>query len=201
MRFGIGCIPSSYRHYVDWVRTAEETGFHSVGTGDSSTLWADPFVTLTIAADGTITQEATAVHSANGIVVSNDGQILYAIETEDHRLIQFKIAPDASLSDRRVFLDLDKLTHHVGHIYPDGVKIDSKGLLYIGQNPRDVHAPLAGIIFVVDAAGTLLRTLQLPSPGVPNLALSPDEKTVYVMALDQLDKPPYQGKVYAIANR
>jgi sugar lactone lactonase YvrE len=151
--------------------------------------------------DGTITQEAVDVHSANGIVVSNDGRTLYAIETEDNRLIQFKIGPDASLSDRRVFLNLDELTHHVGHIYPDGVKIDSKGLLYIGQNPRDAQAPLAGVIFIVDAEGKLLRTLQLPSPGVPNLALSPDEKTVYVMALDQLDKSPYQGKVYAIANR
>jgi gluconolactonase len=154
-----------------------------------------------LAPDGTITQEATDVHSANGIVVSNDGKILYAVETEDNRLIQFKIAPDASLSERRVFLNLDELTHHVGHIYPDGVKIDSKGDLYIGQNPRDVHAPLAGTIFVVDAAGKLLRALKLPSPGVPNLAFSPDEKTVYVMALDQLDKPPYHGKVYAIANR
>jgi gluconolactonase len=153
-----------------------------------------------LAADGTITQKASDVHSANGIVVSKDGRILYAIETEEHRLIQFKIGPDASLSDRRVFLDLDELTQHVVHIYPDGVKIDSHGLLYIGQNPRDVHAPLAGVIFVVDAAGKLLRTLQLPSPGVPNLALSPDDKTVYVMALDQLDKSPYQGKVYAIAN-
>jgi gluconolactonase len=154
-----------------------------------------------LAADGTITQEATDVHSANGIVVSNDGKILYAIETEDNRLIQFKIGADASLSERRVFLNLDELTHHVGHIYPDGVKIDSKGDLYIGQNPRDVHAPLAGTIFVVDAAGKLLRTLKLPSPGVPNLAFSPDENTVYVMALDQLDKPPYHGKVYAITNR
>ena len=154
-----------------------------------------------LAADGTITQQAADVHSANGIVVSKDGTILYAIETEDHRLIQFKIGADGALSERRVFLDLDELTHHVGHIYPDGVKIDSKGLLYIGQNPRDVHARLAGTIFVVDAAGTLLRTLKLPSPGVPNLALSPDDKTVYVMALDQLDKSPYKGKVYAIANR
>jgi gluconolactonase len=154
-----------------------------------------------LAVDGTITQEAADVHSANGIVVSNDGKVLYAIETEDNRLIEFKIGADASLSERRVFLNLDELTHHVTHIYPDGVKMDSSGLLYIGQNPRDVHAPLAGTIFVVDAAGTLLRTLQLPSPGVPNLALSPDEKTVYVMALDQLDKSPYKGKVYAIANR
>ena len=154
-----------------------------------------------LAPDGTISQKAAEVHSANGIVVSNDGKILYAIETEDHRLIQFKIGPDGSLSERRVFLDLDELTHHVVHIYPDGVKIDSQGHLYIGQNPRDAHAPLAGTIFVVDAAGKLLRTLKLPSPGVPNLALSPDEKTVYVMALDQLDQSPYRGKVYAIANR
>jgi gluconolactonase len=154
-----------------------------------------------LAADGTITQRATDVHSANGIAVSNDRRTLYVIETEDHRLIEFKIGPDASLSDRRVFLDLDDLTHNVTHIYPDGVKIDSKGQLYIGQNPRDPHARLAGTIFVVDAAGKLLRTLELPSPGVPNLALSPDEKVVYVMALDQLDKPPYHGKVYSIANR
>jgi gluconolactonase len=154
-----------------------------------------------LAPDGTITQKTADVHSANGIVVSNDGATLYAIETEEHRLIQFKIGADASLSDRRVFLNLDDLTHNVAHIYPDGVKIDSKGQLYIGQNPRDVHAPLAGTVFVVDAAGKLLRTLKLPSPGVPNLALSPDEKTVYVMALDQLDQSPYRGKVYAIANR
>jgi sugar lactone lactonase YvrE len=154
-----------------------------------------------LAADGTITQEATDIHSANGIVVSNDGKTLYVIETEDHRLLQFTIAPDGALAQRRVFLDLDELTHHVAPIYPDGVKMDSSGQLYIGQNPRDVQAPLAGTIFVVDAAGKLLRTLKLPSPGVPNLALSPDEKTVYVMALDQLDKPPYKGKVYAIANR
>ena len=153
-----------------------------------------------LAADGAISQQAVDIHSANGIVVSNDGKILYVIETEGHRLLQFKIAADASLSGRRVFLDLDELTHNVGHIYPDGVKIDSKGQLYIGQNPRNPHAALAGTIFIVDAQGKLLRTLKLPSPGVPNLTLSPDEQTVYVMALDQLDKSPYKGKVYAIAN-
>ena len=151
-----------------------------------------------LAADGTIAQKAANVHSANGIAVSNDGKTLYAIETEDNRLIQFKIGPHASLSDRRVFLNLDDLTNHVVHIYPDGVKINSKGELYIGQNPRDVHAPLVGTIFVVDAGGQLLRTLKLPSPGVPNFAFSPDEMTLYVMALDEVDKSPYQGKVYSI---
>jgi sugar lactone lactonase YvrE len=153
-----------------------------------------------IAADGTISQKASDVESANGIAVSKDGRILYVVETDGHRLVQFNIGPGDSLSDRRLFVNLDDLTHNVGHIYPDGVKIDSKGQIYIGQNPRDVHAPLAGTIFVVNADGQLLRKLTLPSPGVPNLAFSPDEKTVYVTALDQLDKPPYHGKIYSIPN-
>jgi len=151
-----------------------------------------------LAADGTIEQEAEYVESANGVAVSKDGKILYVIETEGHRLLQFNIGPGASLSDRRLFVSVDDLTNNVGHIYPDGVKIDSKGEIYIGQNPRDIHAPLAGIIFVVNADGKLLRKLTLPSPGVPNLAFSPDEKTVYVTALDELDKSPYHGKVYSI---
>jgi gluconolactonase len=154
-----------------------------------------------LAADGTISQQATGVRSANGIAVSNDGKTLYAIETEEHRLIQFSIGPAGSLSGRRTFLNVDELTHNVGHIYPDGVKIDSKGRLYIGQNPHDVHAPLAGTIFVVDARGRLLRSYKLPSPGVPNFTFSPDEATLYVMALDEVDKSPYHGKVYAIPTR
>jgi gluconolactonase len=153
-----------------------------------------------IAADGTISQKASDVESANGVAVSKDGKILYVVETDGHRLLQFNIGPGDALSDRRLFVNLDDLTGNVVHIYPDGVKIDSKGQIYIGQNPRDAHAPLAGTIFVVNADGKLLRKLTLPSPGVPNLAFSPDEKTVYVTALDQLDKSPYQGKIYSIPN-
>jgi gluconolactonase len=153
-----------------------------------------------IGADGTIAQVAIDLHNANGVAVSADGTILYVAETEEHRLLQFKIAADGSLSDRRVFVDLDELTHHVAPIWPDGVKVSSKGEIYIGQSPRDLHMPLLGQIFVLDPRGKLLRTLTLPSPKVPNLAFSPDEKTIYVMALDQIDKPPYRGKVYSIPN-
>jgi sugar lactone lactonase YvrE len=35
---------------------------------------------------------------------------------------------------------------------------------------------------------------------VPNLAFSPDEKTVYVTALDEVEKSPYRGKVYSVPN-
>lgn len=153
-----------------------------------------------LAAGGTITLAAADLSAANGLAVSLDGKTLYVIETEENRLLRFRIGPAGHLSERKVFLSLDELTHPVGHIYPDGVKIDSRGHIYIGQNPRDPHAPLAGTIFVVNAEAQLLRSIKLPSPGVPNMAFSPDEHTLYVTALDQLDKPPYRGKVYAVSN-
>jgi sugar lactone lactonase YvrE len=153
-----------------------------------------------IGADRTITQVAADLHNANGLAVSPDGTILYVVETEEHRLLQFKIGPDALLSDRRVFVNLDDLVNHVAPFWPDGVKVSSKGELYIGQSPRDLHMPLLGRILVIDARGQLLRTITLPSPKVPNLAFSPDEKTLYVTAVDQIDKPPYHGKVYSVPN-
>jgi sugar lactone lactonase YvrE len=153
-----------------------------------------------IAAAGTITLAAADLNAANGLAVSLNGETLYVIETEENRVLRFRIGPAGHLTDRRVFLNLDDLTQHVGHIWPDGVKIDSRGRIYIGQNPRDPHAPLAGTIFIVDADGHLLRSINLPSPGVPNMTFSPDERRLYVTALDQLDKSPYRGRIYSVPN-
>jgi gluconolactonase len=154
-----------------------------------------------IAPDGTISLKADFLHNANGLAVSKDGKILYLVETDANRLLKFRIAPDGSLSDRRIFVNLDDLTQHVVHIWPDGVKIDSRGEIYIGQSARETHVPLAGVIFVVDAEAHLLRELTLPSLQVPNFAFSPDEKTLYVTAVDQIDKSPFLGKVYSIPIR
>jgi gluconolactonase len=154
-----------------------------------------------IAPDGAITLKAGDLHNANGLAVSKDGKTLYVVETSEYRLQKFKIGADASLSDRELFVNLDDLTHHVVHIYPDGVKIDSRGEIYIGQSARETHVPLAGVIFVVNSDAKLLRQLTLPSLQVPNFAFSPDEKTLYVTAVDQIDRSPYLGKLYSIPNR
>jgi gluconolactonase len=154
-----------------------------------------------IAADRTISLKADDVHNANGLAVSKDGTILYVVETDENRLLKFKIGADGSLSDRRIAFNLDDLVHHAVHIWPDGVKLDSRGQIYVGQSAREYHVRYAGVIFVVDRTGRLLRQLTLPSLQVPNFAFSPDEKTLYVTAVDQFDKPPYHGKLYSILNR
>jgi sugar lactone lactonase YvrE len=153
-----------------------------------------------IARDETITDVADDLHYANGLAVSRDGRTLYVVETEEHRLLQFDIESDGRLTGRRVFVNLDDMVNHAAPIWPDGVKVSSRGEIYIGESPRDLHVPLLGRIFVLDPRGKLLREIVLPSPKVPNLAFSPDERTLYVMALDQIDQSPYRGKVYAVPN-
>lgn len=142
-----------------------------------------------------IRQVADDIHYANGIVLSNDGKTLYLAESEAGRIICFQVGEDGSLSDRRLHLWIDQVDPESGtHAYPDGLKMDSGGNLYIGQYSK-------GRILVVSSEKKLIRTLNVPSPAAPNLTFSPDEKFVYVMAVDDQNNAPYWGKVYKIPNR
>ena len=47
-----------------------------------------------IAPDGSISLAIDAVHNANGLAVSKDGKILYVVETDENRLLKFKIGPN-----------------------------------------------------------------------------------------------------------
>ena len=145
-----------------------------------------------LTADGTLTPVADDLHYANGIQLAADGKLLYVNESEAGRVITFAVQPDGSLTDRRLFVRLTALGEPEG-AYPDGIKLGPDGNLYIGQYS-------AGRILVVTTEGKLVRKLEVPSPAAPNLAFSPDGKTVYVMAVDDKKDAPYRGKVYAIAN-
>jgi gluconolactonase len=46
-----------------------------------------------------------------------------------------------------------------------------------------------------------MRAIDVPSPSAPNLNFSPDEGTVYVMAVDDVNNAPYYGKVYEVPNK
>lgn len=151
-----------------------------------------------IGADGSVKLVADNLHNANGLALSNDGKTLYLVETEDNRIIAFDVADDHTLKNRRVFLRLDDLFPGQPHIWPDGIKFNKKGEMYIGQSPRSLDAP--GKIIVVDGDAKLVRTISVPSPSMPNFAFGPDEKVLYVMALDQIDAAPWHGKVYEVPN-
>lgn len=139
--------------------------------------------------DGAITEVANDLHYANGVAVSPDGKTLYVSESEAHRVIQFDIG-EGSLSNRQVFAVINTIDPDSGELaYPDGLKVDSKGNLYIGQYSM-------GRILVVGPDKALLKTIDVPSPAAPNLTFSPDESIAYVTAIDDLDGGTYMGTVY-----
>ena len=172
------------------LRARPHGGIYFTGSGTAPGPVIDGKI-FYLAADGTITQMAVNVHNANGIAVSNDGKILYVIETDDHRLIQFKIAPGRLLfgpprlcGSRRT--DESRRAHLSRRRQNRFQRARSTSARIPATSMRRWPAPSSSST----RHGKLLRTLKLPSPGVPNFAFSPDEKTLYVTALDQLDKSP-----------
>ncbi len=131
---------------------------------------------------------ADDLHYANGVALSSDGKTLYLAESEAGRVIQFAVGKDGVLSDRRLFVRVGQVDPDSGPFaYPDGIKVDSKGNLYIGQYSK-------GRILVVSPDKKLIRTLDVPSPAAPNLTFSPDEKFVYITAVDDQNNAPTGAK-------
>ena len=53
VRFATGTTVTDFDWYRRWLDTAERAGFEMLTTGDSQSLWADPFVSMTVAAQQT----------------------------------------------------------------------------------------------------------------------------------------------------
>jgi gluconolactonase len=155
---------------------------------------SDPIVgkIFHIDAKGNLKEVAANLHYANGLALTADGKILFCVESEAARIIQFKVAPDGSLSDRRLFIRIGQVDEKSGpYAYPDGIKLDSKGNLWIGHYSQ-------GRILVVNPKKKLIASYDVPSPASPNLCFGPGEKVIYVMAVDDVKNPPYMGKVYKV---
>ena len=145
-----------------------------------------------IGTDGIITEVANDIHYANGLALSQDEKTLYCAESEASRIIQFTVGSDDSLSDRRLFVRVGAVDAKSGMLaYPDGIKVDNQGNLYIGQFSM-------GRIVVVAQDGRFVKAYDVPSPSAPNLAFSPDQTTMFVMAVDDVNNAPYWGKVYEL---
>lgn len=139
--------------------------------------------------DGNLREVANDLHYANGIVMGSDGR-LYVNESEAGRVISFKIEADGSLSDRRLFVKL-YLLGQPPSAYPDGIKLGPNGNFFVGQYS-------VGEILEISLDGKLQATHKVPSTAAPNMTFSDDGKTMYVMAVDNTQGAPYEGKVYAV---
>jgi gluconolactonase len=143
---------------------------------------------------GEIREVANDLHYANGLSMSNDGKTLFLAESEAGRVIQFEVKQDGSLTNRKLFVRIGQVDPDSGcYAYPDGLKMDGKGNLYIGQYSK-------GRIIVVSPDKKLVKTIDVPSPAAPNLNFGPGESIIYITAVDDQNNAPYWGKVYEVPN-
>ena len=150
---------------------------------------------LHMTADGnTITEVANTIHYSNGLTLANDRQHLLVAEMLAGRILSFPIAPDGSLGARTVWARLQDLapptSNEDAYNGPDGVKLSPDGCYYIAQNG-------SGRVLVVDENKKLVRTIEVATPYVTNIAFGPNgADTVFVTGAFEQWKPPYPGAVY-----
>lgn len=75
--------------------------------------------------DGSIAEAASGLLFPNGMALSPDGATMIVAETFGARLTAFDVAPDGTLSNRRIWADLGETG-----IYPDGICLDTVGAVW-----------------------------------------------------------------------
>ena len=88
-----------------------------------------PGIVALITPDGAVRQVADGVAFPNGMAVTPDNTTLILAESYGKCLTAFTIAPDGSLSNRRMWADL-------GDSYPDGICLDAEGAVWYADVPN-----------------------------------------------------------------
>jgi sugar lactone lactonase YvrE len=88
-----------------------------------------PGILALVGPDGVARQVADGVAFPNGMVVTPDNSTLIVAESYANGLTAFDIAADGSLSNRRVWADLDDGV-------PDGICLDAEGAVWYGDVPN-----------------------------------------------------------------
>ncbi|MDP6454529.1 MAG: SMP-30/gluconolactonase/LRE family protein [SAR202 cluster bacterium] len=122
-----------------------------------------------IDADGSVTMLESDFGRPNGLAFSPDESILYVDDTERRNVRAFDVGSDFSLSNDRVFIDMD--TPPAGS--PDGMKVDTEGNLYVTG---------AGGVWVIGPDASHIGTIEFPELPA-NVAFGGDDyKTLFVTA-------------------
>lgn len=86
-----------------------------------------PAELILVTPDGKTKVVAKNMMFPNGTVITPDGRVLIVGETYAQRLTAFTIESDGSLSDRRVWAQLQ------ANIFPDGICLDEEGAIWVAS--------------------------------------------------------------------
>jgi sugar lactone lactonase YvrE len=153
-------------------------GFDLMGGGDAA-----PGSLKRVDPDGTVTVVAEGLQFPNGSVITPDGGTLIVGETLGNRFSAFTLAPDGSLSDRRVWAALGpEVTGTVTAevmaqltIAPDGCTLDADGHIWAADG-------IGGRVVRVAPGGEVVDEIAAPEgQGVFACALGGDDGRTLLM--------------------
>ena len=123
-----------------------------------------------VTTDGSVRQVADSFAFPNGMAITPDNSTLIIAESHGKKLTAFDIAPDASLSKRRVWADL-------GSGVPDGICIDADGAVWYADvpNKRCVR---------VCEGGDVLQTVNVELGCFACMLGGPDRRTLFIVATE-----------------
>ena len=127
-----------------------------------------PGIVALVTPDGSARQVTDGIAFPNGMVVTPDNSTLIVAESYGKRLTAFDIAADGSLSNRRVWADLDDGV-------PDGICLDAEGAVWYGDvpNKRCVR---------VRQGGEVLQTIDLDRGCFACMLGGVDRRTLFMVA-------------------
>jgi sugar lactone lactonase YvrE len=129
-----------------------------------------PGIVALLTPDGTARQVAAGVAFPNGMVVTPDNSTLIVAESYGNRLTAFDIADDGSLSNQRMWADLQ------GGV-PDGICLDAENAVWYGDvpNKRCVR---------VREGGEVLQTIDLDRGCFACMLGGADRRTLFLIATE-----------------
>lgn len=145
-----------------------------------------PGIVALVTPDGSVRQVTDGIGFPNGMVVTPDNSTLILAESFAKRLTAFDIATDGSLSNRRVWADLND--------GPDGICLDAEGAVWCGAMSTCVR---------VREGGEVLQTIQLDRSCFACMLGGEDNMTLFLMAAEwrgpeNMTEGPRTGQVLTI---
>jgi sugar lactone lactonase YvrE len=138
---------------------------------------------------GSARQVADGIAFPNGMAVTPDNSTLICAESYGKRLTAFDITDDGSLSNRRVWADLDDGV-------PDGICVDAEGAVWYGDvpNKRCVR---------VREGGEVLQTIELDRGCFACMLGGADKRTLFMVATEwsgtaNMARGPRTGQVLIV---
>ena len=127
-----------------------------------------PGMIALVTPDGEVRPVASGIAFPNGMAVTPDNSTLIVAESYAKKLTAFDIAPDGSLTDRRVWADL-------GDGAPDGICLDAEGRIWYADVPNRRCVRVA-------EGGEVLQTIHLDVGCFACMLGGPEGKTLFLVA-------------------